>query len=408
MRNRIKLVASDKGLLFAVVVLLITGIALVFDASYARQGEFMNDIWRKARLQLMFACLGMPLMYAASRMSFGFIRRWHKPLLYFSATLLLLVLVPGIGTKVKGAQSYLRFPGGFGLQPSELVKLAIVLYLASSLSRPRVFAKKAPQAWIIPLAVGVFLIGLIAIERDLGTAAIVIGICFAMFFAAGARKRYILLSGIVVSGLVTLAMTFLPHCQVRWRAYVDPWAHQSIEGYQTIHSLIALGTGGIFGVGACEGREKLGYTPAVWTDYIFSTTVGEELGIIGSVLLLGLFAFLIYRGLDVSRKCKSAYGNVLGVGLTTMIGFQTLLNIAVAINLIPATGVPLPFISYGGSSLVTMMIAAGILLSISRQVNIEPEERGSHESSADRRRDRRPHISGNKRRSGGSGGRSGR
>ena len=180
--------------------------------------------------------------------------------------------------------------------------------------------------------------------------------------------------------------------------WLNPWRDSYGEGYQIIHSLIGLGTGGLAGVGLCEGREKL-YIPAASTDCIF-TTLGEEAGLIGGILLIALFILFTWRGLTFARRSKSTYGSLLAVGVTSVISLQALINIAVVSASIPATGVPLPFISYGGLSLVLMMVGAGMLLSISRQVNVELEERDLYENSFDRGRDRGPHLSRNKRRPG--------
>jgi cell division protein FtsW len=182
--------------------------------------------------------------------------------------------------------------------------------------------------------------------------------------------------------------------------WLNPWKDPYGDGYQVIHSLLALGTGGLTGVGLCEGREKL-YIPAASTDFIFAT-LGEEAGLIGCIVLLAVFLLLTYRGLDIARRSKSTYGNLVAVGLSSIIGLQAIINVAVVSASIPATGVPLPFISYGGSSLISMMVAAGILLSVSRQVNVELEERDLYESSVDRRRNGRSHIPSNKRRGGSS------
>lgn len=405
MKQRYKLVAPDAGLLVAVIALVIIGVLMVFDASYARQGDASGDIWYTVRKQGMWLCVGLPAMYFASITSFAFLRKWHKPFVYLSFAMLVAVLIPGIGKEIGGGHSYFRF-GDVGMQPSEVSKLAVALFLASVLSVPRVFAKRAARTWVIPFWISLAIIGLVVQQNDFGTAVLLTGICLAVFFGAGAKKRYIAGAALGMVGLAMLMMVVKPHAQVRLKAFQDPWAYPFNEGYQTIHSLIAFGTGGLFGQGLCEGREKF-YLPAAHTDYIFSTC-GEELGLLGSLAVLGLFAFVVYRGLDIARRCKSAYGNLLALGLTTMIGFQAVINIAVVTNSIPATGIPLPFISYGGSALVTMMIAAGLLLSISRQVNVELEERESHEGSSYRRRDRRPYLSGNRRRPGTSGGRGGR
>jgi len=369
MKQRVNLAAPDPGLLGAIIVLIIAGIVLVYDASYATLGDSGQSCWGMVRKQAIFGCVGLAGMLIAMRVSFRFTRKWLDLAVGISFVLLVLVLIPGIGVKAHGARSWFRI-GPVSVQPSEIVKITIVVLLAAGLSRARVFARRRPRLWVGPLLIACALIGLIALESDLGTAGVTVGTCFVMFFAAGARKRYLSGAVLVMFVLGALAMKYEPHVKVRVEAFRNPWKDQYVGGFQTVHSLIALGTGGLTGQGWCEGREKL-YLPEQDTDYIFSSTVGEELGLMGTIGLLGLFGFVVYRGLDIARRCKSAYGILLAVGLTTMIGLQAIVNIAVVTNSIPATGIPLPFISSGGTSLVSMMIAAGLLLSVSRQVNVE-------------------------------------
>jgi len=371
MKQRINLARLDSGLLGAVLLLVIVGIFLVFDASYAPLSDSGQSWWTTMARQAIWGCVGLAAMWLASKVSFAFMRKWFRVAVVLSFVLLVIVLIPGIGVWRNGARSWFEI-GPILLQPSEIVKIIVILLLAAGLSRARVFARRRPRVWVTPLLIACALIALIALERDLGTAAVTAGTCFFMFYAAGARKRYVLGTGIAMLVLGALVMTNVPHVKARVDAFRDPWSDQYGKGFQTVHSLIALGTGGLTGQGYCEGREKL-YVPEPYTDYIFSSTVGEELGFLGSIALLGLFGFVVYRGLDIARRSKSTYGNLLAVGLTTMIGLQAIINIAVVTNSIPATGIPLPFVSYGGSSLVSMMIATGLLLSVSRQVNVELE-----------------------------------
>lgn len=369
MKQRINLAPPDSGLLGAIITLLAVGVLLVFDASFSELGDLGVSYWGLVRKQVLWGSVGLAVMFLAMRVSFKSMRRWLAVAVGLSLVLLVAVLIPGIGVKINGARSWFRI-GPMSAQPSELVKVVIILLLAAGLSRARVFARNRPKVWVTPLLLACALVGLIVLENDLGTAAVTAGTCFFMFIAAGARKRYLFGAVLVMFVLGALAMTYAPQVKVRVDAYRDPWKDQYEGGFQTVHSLIALGSGGWTGVGPCEGREKL-YLPESDTDYIFSSTVGEEFGLLGSLVVLGLFGFVVYRGLDIARRCKSTYGNLLAVGLTTMIGMQAIINIAVVTNSIPATGITLPFISYGGSSLVSMMVAAGLLLSVSKQVNVE-------------------------------------
>ncbi|MEN6356053.1 MAG: putative lipid II flippase FtsW [Armatimonadota bacterium] len=407
MRKEAKLGVPDIGVLGAVIVLLIAGMLLVFDASYAKMGDAKwahFDIWYMVKRQLIFAAAGLGLMFWAMRLRFSSFIKWTAPLLLISIALLVAVMVPGIGRKVNGACRWIPL-GPLNLQPSEIAKVAIVMYLAGIFAKRKMLVRRISGNWAAPGMVVAVMAGLIFIEPDLGTAITIIATCFIMLYAAGAKKRHLLALATAGCGLAGLAVLFEPYRLQRIWVWLNPWKDPYGDGYQVIHSLLALGTGGLTGVGLCEGREKL-YIPAASTDFIIAT-LGEEAGLIGCVLLLGAFLFLTYRGLDVARRSKSTYGNLLAVGLSSIIGMQAVINIAVVSASIPATGVPMPFISYGGSSLISMLVAAGLLLSVSRQVNVELEERELYENSIDGRGHRRSHISRNKRGSGSSRNRSG-
>lgn len=402
MRKEARLAAPDIGVLSAVVVLLLVGVLLVFDASYAKTGDakWANfDIWYMVKRQLIFAVVGVGFMFLAASLRLATLIKYTLPLLLVSLVLLVAVLIPGIGRMVNGAFRWIPL-GPFNLQPSEIAKVAVVLYLAGIFAQRKMLVRKLNAGWLAPGAIVAIIAGLIFIEPDLGTTIAIVATCFIMLYAAGAKKRHLL--GVFASGvgLAGAAVLFEPYRLQRIWVWLNPWKDPYGDGYQVIHSLLALGTGGLRGVGLCEGREKL-YIPAASTDFIMAT-LGEEAGLIGCVLLLALFLFLTYRGLDVARRSKSAYGNLLAVGLSSIIGMQAIINVAVVSASIPATGVPLPFISYGGSSLISMMIAAGLLLAVSRQTNVELEERELYEGSIDGRRNGRSHISRNKRGSGSS------
>ena len=355
----------DLWVLAPVLALVLIGLWIVFDASYAKAVDFSytgKNPWFFAKRQMLSAAIGLILMYAVSKMRLTTIARATKPLLGVSIVLLGVVLVLG-----HGAHGSVRWFNvlGFSLQPSELAKLARVRYLAQFLSQGKPVIRRISMRWL-PLGVIVGLIAaLIVKEPDLGTTIAIISTCLAMLFAAGIRISD--LGGIVG------VMAFLGWVMVKMESYrkgrVDvwrhPWRHYYGDGYQIIHSLIALGTGGLWGLGPCEGREKL-YMPAASTDFIFST-VGEEFGLIGSIVLLGLFLFLVYKGLEVARRAKTPYAALLAVGISSMIGLQALINVAVVTASIPATGVPLLFISYGGSSLIFTLAGVGVLLAVSRQ-----------------------------------------
>lgn len=396
MRSRGNVVAPDVYLLLTALLLTVAGVILVFDASYAKAGDLRTlnyDVYYLVKRQAKFAVAGLALMLIVMRVSFERLKQFTLPLLGAGTLLLFAVLI--LGHRAHGAISWFRV-GAFFLQPSELAKLAAVLYLAGVLSRPKVFSRSQPRVWVVPALVCAGLVALIVAQHDLGTATVLAVVCVVMFFAAGAKKIYLALIAVVGLAMVAGMMCAMPYCRARVRAWLDPWHYRYAEGYQTVHSLSGLGTGGLLGVGPCEGREKF-YMPAASTDYVFAT-LGEEAGLVGGLALMGVFVFFSYRGLNVACRSASPYGALLAAGITSLISVQAIVNLAVVSSAIPATGLPLPFISYGGSSLVATLVGVGILLSTSRQVNVSAEERESREVSNSGRGNGRARVSGDQRR----------
>lgn len=373
-KTKTRLGLLDLWVVVPVVALVVVGVWLVLDASYAKAADASwtgHNSWFFARKQMISAAIGLAVMWIVSRVRVTTIAKWTIPLLVVSIGLLFAVLIPGVGTEVNGAVRWIRLPGGFNLQPSEIAKLAIILYLARFLSQGKRVVQNLDSRWLPPALIVGTVSYLVFREPDLGTTLAIVFTCVAMLFAAGARKWHIGAIIAVGSLLVAVAVRFSSYRMKRVKVWLDPWTDPYNDGYQIVHSLMALGTGGWRGVGLCEGREKL-YIPAASTDFIFCT-LAEEAGLIGCVLLLGAFLFFIGRGLDVARRAKSVYSNLLAVGVTSMIGLQVLINVAVVTASIPATGVPLPFISYGGSSLILTLAGVGILLAVSRR-GAETEE----------------------------------
>lgn len=401
MRKLEKMGPPDPYVMLCVALLVIGGLLLVFDASYANMGDirhakhYHQDIYYMVKRQLIYALIGLGAMIWASRLRLQSLLRYTLPLLVLATVLLVAVLVPGVGYRVNGAVRWLKL-GPISVQPSEIAKFALVLYLAGVVAQRKMRIQRLTVGLLPAVCIIGVICGLVVVEPDLGTALAIVGTCFVMLYAGGVRKRHLFgLTGFGLAG-VAGAVLLEPYRLDRIYTWLNPWPDRFGGGYQIIHSLIGLGTGGVAGVGLCEGREKL-YIPAASTDFIFAT-LGEEAGLIGGLILLGIFFFLTYRGLDIARRSKSTYGNMLAVGVTSMVGLQALVNIAVVSSSIPATGVPLPFVSYGGSSLVFAFIAAGVLLSVSSQTHIAMEERELYENSLDGWRDGRTYISGRQRR----------
>lgn len=356
----------DILIFFATMLLLAIGIVMVFSASYYETLE--ADPYFYVRKQLMWGFLGVIAMIIISKIDYY---RWKKLANFgFFATLVLLVLViiPGVGHEANNATRWLDL-GFTKLQPSELMKLAVVVFIAKMLSK---HGYKA-DSFIFGLGPYLLLIGviggLIILQPDLGTVIAIAGIIFVMLFAAGLRWRHIIFCGLAAIGLVAVLIYQEPYRLNRIVGFLDPWSHADAAGYQIINALYALGSGGFFGMGLGNSRQKLDFLPEQHTDFIFPI-LAEEMGFIGAFFVLVLFFVIAWRGYRVAMRCPDAFGSYLAVGLTTTIVLQAIINIGVVTGSMPVTGIALPFISYGGSSLLISMAGIGVLLNISRYSNI--------------------------------------
>jgi cell division protein FtsW len=382
----------DFALLAAVGGLLCFGLVMVYSASTpAVYGD--PSYW--GRREALWIGLGIVAMLVTRNIPYD---RWrHISVVVMFSALVLLILVLVVGKTINGGQRWLPL-GPFSFQPSELAKLAFILYIADWLSR------KGSQVstfmyGLVPFAIltGVVLI-LVLLQNDLGTAIIIASFAIAMFITAGANYWHLL--PMLLSGAVTfLLVTFsAPFRLARLEGFRDPLNCAANASYQVCQGLIALGSGGLTGLGLGNSRQKAGYLPNPWTDSIFAI-IGEELGLIGCLAVISLVVFLTYRAFRAGRRAPEMYGALLATGIACWIAIQAMLNIGSVIALIPFTGVPLPFVSFGGSSLVTSMAAMGILLNISRY-STHPISSGKTDNADTdfRRRDRRPHLPGTGRR----------
>lgn len=358
----------DLGLFTVTIALLVIGIFMVFDASYARAGQMKltgNDSLFFMKRQAVFAIIGLSAMFLGMRISSQRLRKISIGLLLASIVGLALVFVPGIGVTVNGATRWIKCPGFGRFQPSELAKLGLVLYLAAHLTAKGRDIRDLKRGFL-PALIPLLPIGaLVMIEPDMGTTIVLMLTGLAMVGVAGARKRHIaavLLVGFL-AGLVLIVTS--PYRWERVKTSLDPFDDYYGSGYQVCQSLIALGSGGLFGVGLCESREKLFYLPAEHTDFIFAV-LGEEAGLIGTLFIAGLFLFFGARGFSVANSTRDSFSRLVAAGISIMISGQGLLNMCVVTSSVPATGVPLPFISYGGSSLALNLFCVGILLGISK------------------------------------------
>ena len=314
--------------------------------------------------QFGFTLVGLLVMFIASRVDYR--RLSHPVVVYtiFIGTVVMLVAVFAF-PEINGARRWIRM-GPFSLQPSELAKIALPIFLAYFLTRNEGRVGEIKSTVIPCIGALVLLGGIVFIEPDLGTTIVLCAIFSAVYFAAGAKILHIAsVAAVMVVGAL-FAVLLAPWRVERLMAFLDPFAHADDAGYQVVQSLYAIGSGGVFGEGFAKGQQKLFYLPYPYSDFIFSV-VGEELGLIGTLAVLIAFGLLLWRGTRAAMNAPDRFGMLLGIGIITGIIVQALFNISVVISLLPAKGIPLPFISYGGSSVLVTMAAVGILLNISRQ-----------------------------------------
>lgn len=352
----------DFWILLPAVLLLGMGIIMVFSASALTSSYNYGDAFYFLKRQLIWAGLGLSGLFFAMQFEYTHLRRLAAPILGLAIVLLVLVLI--IGVSVKGSSRWLGV-GSLSFQPSETIKPAMVIFLAASLSQTRQRLHSLVQGIGPYLVLMAIVCLLILAQPDLGTAVAVAGTTYLMLTVAGADRRYLALLAVLGVAAVALAIIIAPYRMARFTAFLDPWADPRGYGYQTIQSLLAVGSGGLFGTGLGQGRQKLYYVPENHTDFIFAI-LSEELGFIGAALVVILFLVLLWRGFNTAFKAPDAFGSLLAAGLTIMLALQALMNMGVVTGLLPVTGITLPLVSYGGSSLIFSLLAVGILLNISR------------------------------------------
>ncbi len=345
------------------ISLLVIGIFMVHSASTVLSLQRFHDSFYYVKRQLLWAGLGTALMVLMSRVDYRVFERYARLILLICIIFLALVLIPHIGQVRGGSRAWLGI-GTFGIQPSEFAKFGLIIFLSWLFSRFPDRMLSFRQGFLPPLLVMGIVVGLIMLEPDLGQSAVVGGATMIMVFVAGARIRHLLY--LVFAGLAGFAVMIVmaPYRLERVVSFLDPWKYPDTIGYHIIMSLIALGRGAILGVGLGHSTQKFSYLPEPQTDFIFAILT-EELGMIGAVFVLFLFAIVIWRGLHAAMRAQDRFGMYLAAGLTGIIAVQVCINVGVVTALLPVTGITLPFISYGGSSLTLMLTAVGILMSIS-------------------------------------------
>ncbi len=357
---------GDLILLGTAFSLMCLGLGMVFIASNVMALTNYGDPFYFVKRQGVYALLGVAALLWGRKIRYQNYQRWVYPFLVLSLISLVLVFIPGLGGKVRGAARWIRL-GPFTLQPSEFATLAVVLYLAYSLAHKQEKMRFFSIGFLPHVMISGVFIGLIGIETDFGTALTLAAIVFTMLFVGGTRLTHLLLALGGVCSLAVLAVLRDPKKSNRILSFLDPWKYGADVGYQLKQSLLAIGSGNLFGLGPGQSRAKLFYLPDAHTDFILSI-FSEEMGFLGFFVVLALFGLLVVRGLRLSLKAPDIFGSYLALGLTLVIGLPAAINMGVVSGILPTKGLSLPFLSYGGSSMIASMLAVGILLNISSQI----------------------------------------
>jgi cell division protein FtsW len=359
---------SDRVLFFTTVVLVSMGVVMVYSASAVVGLEHYGSPTLFLVKQGMWSVMGLAMLWVMMRIDY---RHYREPAFLWSAlgavsfALVAVLFMPA----VNGAHRWFSI-GGLGVQPSEMAKLVAIFFTAALLERRMNRINEVTYA-LAPIAIAVLcLVGLVLLEPDLGTSLALLLIVAMMVFAAGLSYSYIVGAALVAAPLVTMLVMGSGYRRRRWLTFLDPWQDPLGDGFQIIQSLIAVGTGGIWGRGLMNGVQKLFYLPEPHTDFIYAV-IAEELGLVGTSVVLVCFLIVIWRGLRIALQAPDPFGAFLAIGLTTMIALQALANISIVLGLLPTKGIPLPFVSFGGSSMVINLVGMGILLNVSQHASTE-------------------------------------
>jgi len=355
--------SPDMILMIVTLILVTVGTVMIYSSSSILAMERFKDAQYFLKKQVVFVLLGLGIMAFLQRIPYEQLRKLAYPGVVLSAVLLLLILIPHVGVRVGGATRWLRL-GPVSFQVTEFVKIAVVLFLAHFLTRKSEYLKEWTRGILVPMGVTFVLVGLIVIEPDFGTAVIITAILMFMLYLSGSRFRYI---ASLIALLIPLGAWILLSKQYRvdrLMTFLDPWRDPQNSGFQIIQSLLSFGSGGAFGVGLGDGMQKLFYLPEPHTDFILAV-IAEESGFIGVAIILALFGIFIFRGFMIAFRAPDRFGTLLASGITMIIALEAFINIAGVMGLIPLKGLALPFLSYGGSSLIMSLVAVGILLNIS-------------------------------------------
>lgn len=356
---------SDLLLLLITLMLMGIGLVMLYSASSILAEERFGDGMYFVKRQVFFSLAGLVLLIFTKNIPYALYRRLVYVILILSLLSLVMVLLPQIGHRVGGARRWLRI-ASLSVQPAEFAKLALVMYMAYSLAKKEERIKEFSVGYLPHLLVTALFVGLVMLQPDLGTAVGFGVLAFLLLFVAGVPCRYLAATALALIPLLVLGVSRVTYRWERVLAFLNPWRDPTDSTFQLLHSLAAIGSGGLLGAGLGSGRQKLFYLPEPHTDFILAV-IGEETGLVGVSVVVVLYALLVFKGIQIALRAPDRHGTYLAFGLTLAIGLQALINGAVVMGLLPTKGLPLPFISYGGSALLTNLVAVGILMNISSQ-----------------------------------------
>ena len=354
----------DFYLFTAIIILILFGAIMIYSASSIWANYKFEDSFYYVKRQMIFIVLGIFLMITTSKIDYNIYYEKSNKILGICIILLILVLIPGIGSVRNGSRSWFGI-GSLGIQPSEAAKLGMIIFTSKYLTNSSKFLKSYKYGVFPILGVLFLLFGLIMLQPDLGTGMILVVSIISLLFIAGVNMKFFIGGGILGLIGVIILIVIAPYRMDRITSFINPWNDPLGTGFQIIQSLYAIGPGGLLGRGYLNSIQKQFYLPEPQTDFIFSI-IAEEFGIVGTIFVVFMFSFIIYRGIRIALKTKDSFAKYLAFGMSFLLAFQALMNLMVVIGMIPVTGVTLPFLSYGGSSLLITLVSMGIILNISR------------------------------------------
>lgn len=355
---------SSKILFLMTIILALFGTIMIYSASSIWADYKFNDSFHYFKYQIIFVIIGIIIMYIISKIDYKFYYNYANKILLICLILLIIVLIPGIGSVRNGSRSWFGI-ASFGIQPSEAAKLGLLIFTSKYLSNSDKYVKDYIKGVFPILFITMIFFGLIMLQPDLGTGVILVMGIIALLFIAGVNMKFFFLAGILGLIGIIILIIIAPYRMDRITSFIDPWSDQLGTGFQIIQSLYAIGPGGLLGNGFLKSIQKHFYLPEPQTDFIFSI-IAEEFGVVGAFIVVGLFSIILYCSIKIAINTNEAFPKYLCFGIIFQLIFQATMNLMVVIGMIPVTGVTLPFLSYGGSSLLVSMASIGIILNISR------------------------------------------